>query len=212
VGILLPSSARLWATALAFAAARRVWLSDDPRGLAMVLVAGGLLHWGVGGAGRAWALERALRVLGRGGAGVPWPRVAIVEAVEQATRWGSFLGVATFGMLVGGIALSGGWFALGFAILAVSWIAATAVDLVWQGVFGTALVEVLSSRRGATDALRASARRFAGDVFAQLAIVGVGALAVGVGGLACGAGALPGYPLSDLARLDRWVARSQEHP
>jgi hypothetical protein len=212
VGILLPSSARLWATALAFAWVRRAWLSGDPHALVVGMAMGALLQWCVGGAGRAWALDRAIRARGLGGARVPWLRVAIVEAAERGVRTVSFVGAVAAGLLLGGALLSGGWFALGFFVPAISWIVASGFDLGWQSLFGTALVEVLLARQGALDALRRSARGFAADALPQLAIGAVGSLAVGIGGLCCGAGALPGYPLSDLARLDRWVARPQEHP
>lgn len=212
IGILLPTSARLWAIAMAFAAVRQAWWSGDPRALAVAIAAGWLLQWGVGGGGRAWALARALRARGMADVVVSWRRVAAVEAVEQAVRAASFVGVATVGVLVGGVALSGGWFAVGFAVPAAGWVVASVLDLVWQAVFGNALVEVLVARQRPRDALARSARRFAADALPQLALGLVGALAVGIGGLCCGAGALPGYPLSDLARLDRWVARPQEHP
>lgn len=84
------------------------------------------------------------------------------------------------------------------------WLGATLVALGIRAIFAYAPIEVLLRGRSALGALRRSAVRGPADTLAALVLIGIGDLAVLSGTLTCGAGALPGYPLSDLALLDRW--------
>ncbi len=207
-GVLLPAAGLLMLQVLAAMAAQRGWGVGGWQGVVVVLAAATAVRVVVGAPLRAWMLVAAARSMG----------------IAARARWMALLGVQLLvgplqvllagaclaaGGVIAGIVAGHGWYTTAGLLGFLGLVAATLVTLVVRTLFAYAPVEVVAAGRSGTGALWASLQRTPADALAILLLLGIGDLLTALGALACGAGALPGYPISDLALLDRWKDRDR---
>ncbi|HHO54722.1 MAG TPA: hypothetical protein ENK18_28590 [Deltaproteobacteria bacterium] len=203
VGVLWPAAAMLSLQAVGALALQRILHSGRLDALLTVFLATSLIRILLGAPLRARMLKAGARSMGLD-TNDRWIALLGVHLIVGPLQ----LGLAT-GSVILGTGIAAGIAAHGLPTLAtlawfLGWLGGTLAALVIRAIFAYAPLEVLLRGCSAIQALRRSAIRGPVDTLAAALLVGFGDLAVLLGALTCGAGALPGYPISDLALLDRW--------
>lgn len=205
IGILLPAAGLLLLQVLAVMVVRGA-LDAGIGALAVAVVAVVAARVLLGAPLRSRMIAQAARA--RGIAVGPWGRPAALLGVHLLTAAlvaPPALGVAAAAVLAAAFVAGQGWFTTGAFVLAFGLLVATVLALAVRGVFGLAPPLAVVGGRSAVAAMSGSFRHARAEGLRLFVLLAIGDLLVAVGALLCGAGALPGYPVADLAVLDRWA-------
>ena len=216
IGVYLPSGCLLLLQTLVGFLAYRLWpvAEQSPTlflgGVASLVLVRGLL---------AAPLRAAIVGAGARSLELHWPprwlwvrigHLLLVHTVVVAVQLVGALALVSLGIAAAAWFLGHGWLVLPTGFLFAGAVAAAALAVVVEGLFGYAPAEALLHGCSAPVSLWRSATRGWGDLGAAVVFHGIGGGIVALGALACGAGALPGYPFGDLAVLAHWYTRDQQ--